>query len=113
MTPIHIDTGPLPVLGDSIAPDRLMSGTPATGTRSAYENEAAGFYTGIWESSPGAWRVVYEEDEMCTMLAGHARLSWEGGSAEYRAGDSFVIPRGFIGVWETLEHCRKVYAIAL
>jgi uncharacterized cupin superfamily protein len=27
------------------------------------------------------------------------------------AGDEFVIPRGFEGVWEVIERTRKVYVI--
>jgi uncharacterized cupin superfamily protein len=27
------------------------------------------------------------------------------------AGDTFVIPAGFVGTWEVLEDCRKIYAI--
>ena len=40
------------------------------------------------------------------------RLSDEAGrSREFRVGDSFVIPAGFRGIWETLASCRKHYVI--
>jgi uncharacterized cupin superfamily protein len=47
------------------------------------------------------------------ILEGRVRLSSDdGSSAEYGPGAAFVIPRGFTGVWETIEPCRKIYAIA-
>ena len=40
-------------------------------------------------------------------------LTRDGGEPhEYGPGEAFVIPRGFAGVWETLEPVRKIYAIA-
>jgi uncharacterized cupin superfamily protein len=35
----------------------------------------------------------------------------DGVVREVVAGDEFVIPRGFEGVWEVIEHTRKVYVI--
>lgn len=114
MPTLPLDLDPLPDLPDAIAPDRIVSGSPRSGVRSAYENEdAKGFYTGVWESSVGCWRVAYDEDELCVMLAGRARLTDAAGSRDYGPGDSFVIPRGFTGTWESLEPVRKIYAIAL
>jgi len=35
----------------------------------------------------------------------------DGVAAEFGRGDAFVVPAGFTGTWETLEHARKLYAI--
>lgn len=111
---VVLPTTPIGDLGEAIAAEKLVSGAPRTGARPAYENEAAGFYTGIWESEVGAWRVAYEEDELCVILAGRVRLTGADGAArEFGPGDAFVVPRGFTGVWETLEPVRKIYAIAV
>jgi uncharacterized cupin superfamily protein len=46
------------------------------------------------------------------MLAGEAILTDEQGNAErVKAGDSFVVPAGFKGSWESLGQVRKLYAI--
>ncbi len=46
------------------------------------------------------------------MLAGRVRLTGDDGTeAMLVAGDSFVIPAGFTGVWEVLETARKLYAV--
>lgn len=34
-----------------------------------------------------------------------------GGQLVLKPGDQFVIPAGFVGEWETLTPCRKVYVI--
>jgi hypothetical protein len=110
----RIDPGPIATLDEPVPTDRRIKGAPMRGTRPAYEHEGYGFYTGTWESEPGAWRMVCPEAELCTLLTGRIRLTAADGTAEeFGPGDSFVIPAGFEGTWETLEHCRKIYAICL
>lgn len=110
---VSVSLEPVGTLDVEIAPEKRVRGAPMTGLRSAYENEATGFYAGVWESEVGAWRVAYDEDELCVILAGRVRLVSDDGEArEYGPGESFVVPRGFAGVWETLEPVRKIYAIA-
>jgi len=42
---------------------------------------------------------------------GAALTSQDGERSEFGPGDSFVIPAGYAGTWETIEDCRKLYAI--
>lgn len=99
---------------EPIAAEKVVSGAPRAGAAPALENEAAGFYTGLWASTAGAWRVSYEEDELCVLLAGAVRLTdAEGAAQTFQAGDAFTIARGFSGVWESLTPVRKLYAIAI
>lgn len=95
-------------------PSRLMPGSPAPGqrVRNAYADGAGRFFSGIWSSGVGAWRVSYSEHEMCVLTEGRVRLSDDRGrSWTYGPGDCFVVPAGFHGVWEVLEPARKFYAI--
>lgn len=111
---VRLSTAPIVPLDEPVAPEKLVSGRPMTGVRPATEDAGRGFYTGLWESEPGAWRVDYTEDELCVIVAGRVRLTEDGGAdATFGPGDAFVIPRGFKGVWETIEPARKVYAILL
>ncbi len=74
------------------APGRLISGDPRFRT---WNLEAAdgGLYAGIWESTPGKWRIEYTEWEFCHILSGVSVIADELGEAfTVRAGDSFVIP---------------------
>lgn len=111
---LSVDLGPVAALDDPVPEERRVAGAPMRGARSTYDSDKDGFYAGVWESEPGAWRVSYDEDELCVILAGRMRLIADDGTvAEYRAGEAFVVPRGFRGTWETIEHVRKIYAISV
>lgn len=109
---VRIDTSPLAALDQPVEAEKVVSGAPLTGFRAAHDDEAAGFFSGVWGSTVGSWRVAYDEIELCVILEGRVRLVGDdGSSATYAAGDAFVVPKGFSGIWETLEPCRKIYAI--
>ncbi len=98
---------------DPIAAHKLIRGTPKAGTLAAFTNDEQGFHVGQWTSEEGSWRVDYSEDELCVILEGSGRLIGDDGSElAFSKGSAFVIPRGFKGVWETVEPVRKIYAIA-
>lgn len=106
--PIGAPAGP----GEAGAPARIVAGSPATTTWNVYSDPAGRFHTGIWACTPGKWQVSYAEEEVCTILEGRARLTSEiGEDWEFGPGDSFAIPAGFTGFWETLEPQRKLYVI--
>jgi uncharacterized cupin superfamily protein len=93
------------------APDRLVSGDPRFTTWNVEEAEG-GLYAGVWQSTPGTWRIVYDEWEFCHILSGVSVIAEDGGEARtVRAGDSFVIRPGFWGTWEVVETTRKEYVI--
>jgi hypothetical protein len=108
---VRFSTAPVPLV-DAIDTGKVVSGLPVTGVRRLHEDEARGFYAGVWESGPGAWRVDYAEDELCCVLEGACRLTDDAGAAEqFAAGDVFLIRRGFKGIWETVGSIRKAYVI--
>ncbi|MFB2553812.1 cupin domain-containing protein [Ensifer soli] len=95
------------------APDRLISGNPRFTTWNVEEAEG-GLYAGVWQATPGAWRIVYEEWEYFHILEGHSILTEDGGAPIHlRAGDSLVVRPGFKGTWEVVETTRKDYVIRL
>lgn len=101
-----------PELGAPAA-DRLISGDPQFRTWNA-EGREGGLYAGIWESTPGKWRIEYDEWEFCHILSGVSVIIEDGGEARtVKAGDSFVLRPGFKGSWEVLETTRKEYVIKL
>lgn len=94
------------------SPDRLLEGTPQTVTRNFFTDPTGQMFAGIWESTPGRWRVSYSETEFCHITRGSVNVSNEHGySRTFKAGDSFVIPSGFAGVWHVLEPMSKRYVI--
>lgn len=92
--------------------ERVIAGHPLQSVRNQYSDESGRFHAGEWACEVGAWHVVYTESEFCQLLEGSVRITDEAGVAHtLKAGDAFVIPAGFRGTWETLERCRKHYAI--
>lgn len=93
-------------------PAKVLSGDPVHSTWNIEERD--GLYCGIWQSTPGKWRISYDEWEYCRILEGVSVLEEEGGSAlTVRAGDSFILRPGFKGTWEVIETTRKDYVIRL
>src|SRR3954451_19167325 len=94
------------------SPANPIFGAPATRLQSYFTDASGQFFSGIWESSNGKWPVRYSESEFCAILEGKCVLTDAAGNAEtFVKGDSFVIPSGFVGTWETLEPVKKLYAI--
>ena len=66
----------------------------------------------MWESTPGKWRISYDEWEFCHILSGVSVITEDGGEARtVKAGDAFVLRPGFKGTWEVVETTRKEYVI--
>lgn len=83
-----------------------------TTTKDFFQDTTGLFRSGFWSSKPGRSDMNYLKNEMCVLLEGEVRITGEDGTVElFQAGDTFVIPRGFKGVWETLKPTRKFFAV--
>jgi len=99
-------------LASEIDPTKMLAGQPSPMLDHRYSDATQQFHCGTWGSDPGRWRIHYTEHEFCYLLFGRVRLVCDTGAVrEYQAGDAFVIPAGFSGTWETIESCRKHYAL--
>jgi len=95
------------------APDRLISGNPRFTTWNL-EEAAGGIYAGIWQSTPGKWRIVYDEWEYFHILEGYSVVTEDGGKPVHlKAGDRMILRPGFKGTWEVIDTTRKDYVIRL
>ena len=95
------------------APDRLIAGNPVFTTWNV-EEAPGGIYAGVWQSTPGKWKILYDEWEYFHILEGHSIVTEEGGQPiELRAGDRLILRPGFKGTWEVVETTRKDYVIRL
>jgi uncharacterized cupin superfamily protein len=93
-------------------PERTLAGAPKLTVWNHYDEGTGQFFAGVWQATPGCWAVRYSEHEFCHLLAGRVVITSEAGARqEFIAGDSFVVPAGFVGTWEVVEGCRKLYAI--
>lgn len=91
-------------------PAKVIAGDPVHTTWNIEDID--GLYCGMWQSTPGMWRVSYSEWEYVHIQAGHSILRGEDGTETHlRAGDSFIIRPGFAGTWEVVETTVKDYVI--
>lgn len=94
------------------APDRVISGDPVHTTWNHEERD--GLWCGIWRSTPGKWRISYDEWEYCRIITGLSVITQDGGASRIvRSGDSFIIRPGFSGTWEVMETTTKDYVIRM
>ena len=94
------------------SPEKILAGIPRTRVSNQYLDESQQFYCGHWTSTAGKWRVRYTEHELCVLTEGRVRIESVGGERnEFKAGDAFVVPAGFEGIWEVMEPCKKWYAV--
>jgi uncharacterized protein len=93
-------------------PAKVLAGDPVHTTWNVEDRD--GLYCGLWQSTPGTWRVQYDEWEYMHILQGMSVVTAADGTATtLRAGDSFVIRPGFVGTWQVVETTLKDYVILL
>ena len=103
---------PIPAEPAAPAADRIVSGNPQQRIQNYFSDAQGRFHCGRWACQIGAWRVRYTEIELCHLLKGKVRLCSQAGEQWiFQAGATFLIDKGFEGIWETLEACEKIYAI--
>ena len=94
-------------------PDRVISGSPRFRTWNL-EEASGGLYAGVWEATPGKWRIEYDEWEYFHILSGRSVVTEDGGEpVELGPGSRMVLRPGFKGSWEVVETTRKDYVIRL
>ncbi|HEX7113725.1 MAG TPA: cupin domain-containing protein [Steroidobacter sp.] len=92
--------------------DRLLVGDPEHVTRQYFSDSTGCFSVGVWESTPGRWRVSYTRNEFSHLTRGRLRIEGtRGGVWEFSAGDWFVIPAGFSGTCAALEPVSRLYVL--
>ena len=95
-----------------VAPEKRIAGDPVQTLWMQYTDPGGKFFTGIWQSEVGKWRIAYTEEEFCHMLEGMSIITDASGHAvTVQAGESFTIPRGFEGTWEVVRLTRKRFVI--
>ncbi|WP_200332031.1 cupin domain-containing protein [Leucobacter sp. L43] len=66
---------------------------------------------GAWEGEPGWVRFdSWPYTEICFIQSGRVEVEDATGRKEaFGAGDAFLIPVGFAGIWRTLEPTQKIF----
>lgn len=92
------------------AAELVLAGDPVHTTWSL--EEADDIYSGLWQATPGKWKVSYSEWEYVYIHEGHSVLTDANGvETHLKAGDSFIIRPGYEGTWEVIETTLKDYVI--
>jgi uncharacterized cupin superfamily protein len=107
-----LDTSPATPDEYYLPAEKLLTGNPKQTVWIQYQDSSGKFFVGIWASEVGKWKVQYTEEEYCRMLEGQSVLTDTAGhSVTVSAGESFVVPRGFVGTWEVVVPTRKVFVV--
>ena len=99
---------------DSIPPfpeDELLSGEQENWTKVIYQGEVV---VALYESTPARIAVnkPFPYDEFVTVLEGELILTHIDGKKEtFKAGDSFLVPKGFLGTWHMTKHFREMVVV--
>lgn len=83
------------------ASDTPVSGAQAPQARTAFVDVTGRFTAGVWACDAGTLEIRnLAIDEACYLIAGEVVLTDPQGRTEtFRAGEAFVLPRGFSGTW--------------
>ena len=96
----------------AIARECVVEGAPEARAWMMERHAGGSVTSGIWEATPGTWRVAYDKWEFCSILSGVSILTEDGGVPRtVKAGDTFVIRPGFTGLWQVVETTRKTFVI--
>jgi len=97
---------------DTIAKEKLVSGSDKTTLWNAFSDTTGQFHVGHWASGTCKLKVSYTENELCVLLQGQAILADNNGNEKkYGPNEPFVIAAGFEGTWESVGDVVKIYAI--
>jgi uncharacterized protein len=100
-------------ISPAIPADRVVGGSPEQNLFNQYQDPSKQMLSGTWDCTPGKWQADYSaKSEFCYIISGKVVLTDEDGvESTFVAGESFVIPQGFMGTWEIVEPVQKYYVI--
>jgi uncharacterized cupin superfamily protein len=97
----------------TIDPGKLLDGDPVEGIKEMARSADGRLTIGVWTCTPERDRIdEFPVDEFCHVVEGVVELTDEAGARQrFGPGSSFFVPRGFKGVWRTVEPVKKIYVI--
>ena len=105
-TPASLD---LDVVGKSISPDWILSGSPMSKTKSLARSQDWTSNIVVWECTAGSFNWFYAQDETLVVVSGEAFITnHQGEERRLGPGDFAFFPAGTSCVWRVPEIVRKV-----
>ncbi len=98
---------------EAISPDTIHAGSPVQCGYTFFSTEADKLTAGVWDCTEHELIFEpYEVDEFMHVIEGSITLKDKYGSSEtYRAGESFIIPKGTECAWTQSKYARKFWVI--
>lgn len=100
---------------DELEPSMFKSKLPIQNTHSYYENDELGLYVGLWDTTDMIEKSsAYSCDEFMWLLEGEVEIenNRTGTKQKVKAGEAFIIPKGFDCQWHQSGYLRKFYMIS-
>lgn len=100
---------------DELEPEMFVSELPIQHSHEVYEDDELGLYVGVWDTTDMVETAgPYSCDEFMWLLEGEAAIknSKTGAVETVRAGEPFVIPRGYDCQWCQKGYLRKFFVIS-
>lgn len=96
-----------------IHPDTILEGAAVERAHFFLASKDDKFFAGVWECTPCKEKVSsYPGDEFMTVLEGSVTVTDDQGiTATYGVGDSFVMQKGWSGIWHMTEFFKKYFVI--
>ena len=98
---------------ETMDPNNLISGNPIQRGHIYHENPNIGYMTGVWDCTEFVDQMgPYPVDEFMLFLEGELFLDVPNGKTVHiRAGDAFIIPKGFVCQWRQPGYVKKIFMI--
>ena len=98
---------------DYISEEMLVEGKPNEQGKSVFADTTGQMDVGVWQCEPNRHEMTdCPYDEFVYLLKGHLDIIDEDGNVEtYKAGDSFVMPRGCNCTWDVKQAIKKIYVV--
>ena len=98
---------------ETMDPKSLVSGNPIQRGHIYHEHPNIGYMTGVWDCTEFVDQMgPYQVDEFMLLLEGELFLDLpDGKTIHIKAGDAFVIPKGFVCQWRQPGYVRKIFMI--
>ena len=107
------DASPIEII-DSATPSEELPVKPGVyiGQKITFTDEhpeGATVRIGVWEAGISKTKLIdYPFTEYVLMISGHLVITNDDGSVmEFREGDTFVMPKGWTGIWDVRERMKK------
>ncbi len=91
------------------APSDVVHGDPKARSVNMIASADGHFDCGVWECTPGKFRIRYRSDELVHILEGSVTVTAGGSTHPLAAGDVAYFPAGTEAEWDVTSHVKKLW----